>query len=92
MCVRTYASACMCVGACDFGSRQRSKRRKLTFILGRRVNFLASGLHDGRFASLATKFQAQHPNRSQEGSRETCNKRGFLCVVSDRCNAYESKE
>ena len=58
------------------GSRRRSKRRKLTFILGRRVNFLASGLRgDRRFDFHTTNFQAQHSGCSQVGSRKTCNMR-----------------
>ena len=71
VCMR--ANACMSWGArARYGlslSRRRSKRRKLTFILGRRVNFLASGLRgDRRFDFHATNFQAQHSGCSQVGS------------------------
>ena len=72
------ANACMSSGARDGeGSRRRSKRRKLTFILGRRVNFPASGLRgDRRLDFHATDFQAQqHSGCSQVGSRKTCNMR-----------------
>ena len=67
----------------DLGPRRRSKGRKLTFILGRRVNFLPSGLRPSRSPfrlsrnELSSTTSEKLADEITETYSNTRGKRGF---------------